>query len=162
MGVENITQSYLMGQSAHSIFYRNNISSETSQSKTSYLTYWEIYYKANNKKERQGISSYQNLRHRRQIRNRNNLLGNRSVNAPFPSKNTSRAQLKHVSEQLSIKETEQPRHSHTSLGDDVFVITDIYQQHERKYIFFKATRRKRGGQDIIHMQITAAKLCHIQ
>ena len=101
------------------------------------------------------------------MRNRNNLLGNRSVNVPFPSKTTSREQLKQVSEQLSIKETEQPQHSHASLGENIFVITDIYchvhasfMQHERKYIFLKATRRKGGGQGI--MQITIAKLSHIQ
>lgn len=95
------------------------------------------------------------------MRNKTNLLGNRTVNAPFPIKAISREKLKHVSEQLSIKETEKPQYSHTSLREDVFVITDIYWCHERKYVFLKAMRRNGGGQGIMHLQITTAKLCHI-
>lgn len=53
------------------------------------------------------------------MRSRNNWLGNGSVNAAFPSKTGSKEQLKPVSEQLSIKETEQPQHSHASLKGDL-------------------------------------------
>lgn len=62
-------QSYFMGQSAHSIFYRNTNSSGISQSKIFKLIYWEIDNKNINKKGRQEISSYQNLAHTSQFRN---------------------------------------------------------------------------------------------
>lgn len=59
------------------------------------------------------------------MRNRNNWLGNGSVNAAYPSKIGSKEQLKPVLEKLSVKEMEQPQHSHASLEGDLFVITDI-------------------------------------